>query len=162
MIKIEKSKLEKNFKEIIKILETRYNIKNAIIRKLENDELITIAYTGYGYAEAHISIRVGEGVTGTCASERRTIVINDLDTYKGKYIKGISCAKSEICIPIKYSGEVIGTFNIESSEKNSFSPDKVDFLERITDNITTSLVTSNETIFRLAKSMAILECISFS
>ncbi|HOJ65023.1 MAG TPA: GAF domain-containing protein [Spirochaetota bacterium] len=158
-----KNVVNMRFNEILEILKEKLRIKNAILRKLENEELITVAYFGYGEEEANIIIKIGRGVTGLTALRNKTIVINDLDNYKGEYIKGISNAKSEVCIPIRdKDNKVIGTFNIESEIPNNFTKEKVDFLESIALMLSNVLKKENSSenkvaSMNLAKSLAVFE-----
>lgn len=159
---MEKKLFNLKFNEIMVILKEKLKIKNAIVRKLEEDQLITIGYLGYGEEEANIIIKIGKGVTGLTALKNQTIVINDLDNYKGEYIKGIDNAKSEICIPIRDSdNKVLGTLNIESEIVNNFTKEKVEFLEIVASMITPVLKNRErdhkETSMNLLKSMAIFE-----
>ena len=136
---MESETFQEDFNAIMILLKNRIGINNAIIRKLDGDELQTIGYYGYKNQEASIQIFLGEGVTGRCAVEKKVIVINNLDKYDGQYIAGIENAKSEVCIPLKSSGHIIGTFNIESTEKNNFSKDKVDIAVSLTEILVVSI-----------------------
>jgi len=152
---MDKEKFDITFKEMILILKVKYNIKNAIIRELINNSLITVASFGYGENEANLIISIGRGITGLCAKDNKIIVINDIENYTGEYIKGIENAKSELCIPLKKNGKVIGTFNIESSDKNNFNEDKVKSLESLSKMIASSINTNySESSNMLIKAMA--------
>jgi putative methionine-R-sulfoxide reductase with GAF domain len=103
-----------DFAAIMDMLKQRLVITNAIIRRLEGDELKTTGYFGYAESEARLQIFVGQGVTGRGAKDNQTIVINGLEAYDGQYLTGISGARSELCIPIRRLGKLIGTLNVES------------------------------------------------
>ena len=157
---MEKKIFQEKFIEIVSIIREKIGIKNAIIRELEGEKLITKGYFGYGFKEAHIEIAIGYGVTGLCALKKQTIVINDLSTYSGEYIKGIDNAKSEICVPIFQNNKFVGTLNIESEVLNNFTKDKVDFLENISSVVSGAFGESSShksATMSLAKSLAILE-----
>ena len=146
------------FNEIIELLKLRLGIRNAILRRLEGEELLTIAYYGYGEDEARLRIFVGQGVTGLCAREKKTIVINDLAHYSGQYLAGIDNARSELCIPLMLSERLIGTFNIESTDKDNFTPDKIDLITRMSGMLVYSVADSeNKTGRLLASALARLE-----
>ncbi|MBI4977961.1 MAG: GAF domain-containing protein [Spirochaetes bacterium] len=147
-----------DFKDIMGLLKDRLGINNAILRKLDGDELKTIAYFGYGENEAMMKIMVGQGVTGLCAKEKKNIVINDLEHYAGMYLSGIDGAKSELCIPLLLSGRLIGTLNIESIEKSNFSKEKIDLAVRIAQMLVHSVADlGNKTGRHLARTLALLE-----
>lgn len=154
---MKKKMINETFNEIINIMKNKYNIKNAIIREILNDNLVSVSYYGFKKEEAEILIKIGSGITGRCAQENKIIIVNDLDSYKGGYIKGIDNAKSEICIPIRKNNIVIGTLNIESCEKNNFSPEFAKNLESIANILASALSTTySEASLKLAKTMALL------
>jgi two-component system, NtrC family, sensor kinase len=147
-----------DFTAIMDMLKTRLGITNAIIRRLEGDELKTAGYFGYEKSEAQLRIFVGQGVTGRCAKENITIVINDLERYDGQYLAGISGARSELCIPIRRLGKLIGTLNVESVDKNNFTRDKIDVATGITEMLAHSLHDPTDAVGRnLARALAMLE-----
>ena len=117
--------------DIMGQLKSKLGVSNAIIRRLEGDELKTVAHFGFGEEEAHVRIYLGQGVTGRCAKENTIIVINDLDSYKGQYISGIDNARAEICVPMTISGRLVGTFNIESTVKDNFTKEKIELITRM-------------------------------
>jgi putative methionine-R-sulfoxide reductase with GAF domain len=146
------------FNEIMAQLKEKLGISNAIIRKLENDELKTAAYFGYGREEALLRIFLGQGVSGRCAEDKTTVVINDLSRYNGQYIAGIDNAQAELCIPMMIAGKVIGTFNIESTYKDNFTPEKVEFISRMAKMLVHNLASiENKAGLRLARALANLE-----
>ena len=67
-----------------------------------------------------LEIRFGRGVCGTAASERRTVVVPDVDAFPGH----IACdgrAKSEIVVPVVgRSGELLAVLDVDSAELASF------------------------------------------
>ena len=118
--------------EIMDILRKKLNIKNAVIRKLIDDELIMVASYGYEDNEIKEVRKLREDISGLCASKNITVVINDLEVYNDVYFKGINCAKSTISVPITLNGEVVGTFNAASIYKNNFDENKIEIIEKIT------------------------------
>lgn len=149
------------FNDVLEQLQAKLGVSNAIIRKLEGDELKTVAYFGYGEREANLRIFVGEGITGRCAEENAPVVINDLGIYDGQYIAGISEAQSEACLPMRVSSRLVGTFNIESRTKHNFTPEKLQFLERMAGLLATNVAdTQNKAGTKLARALARLDSIS--
>lgn len=78
-----------------------------------------------------LEIRIGRGVCGTAAAERRTVVVADVSTFPGH----ISCdarSQSEIVVPVfNAAGELMAVLDVDSAERAAF--DEVDRagLERI-------------------------------
>lgn len=68
---------------------------------------------------ACIRIPVGRGVCGTAVAEDRTQLVADVHQFPG-HIACDSASKSEIVIPIRYDGKVIGVLDIDSPILNRF------------------------------------------
>ena len=149
---------QEDFNFIMDMLKNRMGINNAIIRKLEGEELKTVAYFGYDEKEANLQVFVGQGVTGRCAAEKKNIVVDDLESYDGNYIAGIKGAKSELCIPLTRFGKLIGTLNIESLEKNNFTPEKIRIAEKICETLAHGIANpENSAAMKIARAMAMLD-----
>lgn len=66
-----------------------------------------------------LTIRIGEGITGTVAQSRRPMIVNDLRADP-RYIPDISEAGSEICVPILNGDELLGVIDCEHPETGRF------------------------------------------
>lgn len=80
----------------------------------------------------------GRGVCGTAWAEAQTQVVPDVDKFPG-HIACSSASRSEIVVPLKANGAVIGVLDIDSRHLNTF--DEVDrlWLERIAAVLTRSM-----------------------
>jgi L-methionine (R)-S-oxide reductase len=68
-------------------------------------------------------IRIGRGVCGTAAAEKRTIVVTNVAEFPG-HIYCDPDSKSEIVVPLFKDREVFGVLDIDSAELDAF--DSVD------------------------------------
>ena len=68
-------------------------------------------------------IRLGEGVCGTAALSGETIVVPDVHAFDG-HIACDSASLSEIVVPLRTHGRVIGVLDIDSPELNRFGTDE--------------------------------------
>lgn len=68
---------------------------------------------------ACIRIPVGKGVCGTAAETGETQLVHDVHKFPG-HIACDSASNSEIVIPLRNGGEIIGVLDIDSPEKNRF------------------------------------------
>ena len=76
-------------------------------------------------------IEIGNGVCGTAAAKKGTIVVPDVDKFPG-HIACDSESKSEIVLPIiNKDGELFGVLDLDSSEYNSFNETDKIYLEEI-------------------------------
>jgi GAF domain-containing protein len=67
-------------------------------------------------------IPYGKGVCGTAWSERRTVIVPDVDKFPG-HIACSSASRSEIVVPlISIGGDILGVLDIDSAHLDAFDP----------------------------------------
>lgn len=79
---------------------------------------------------ACIRIAYGKGVCGTAVKEGRTIVVRDVHEFPG-HIACDSASQSEIVVPIRKDGRIIGVLDVDSPVKNRFTEDDAAGLEPV-------------------------------
>ena len=72
-------------------------------------------------------ISVGKGVVGECFKKNESILVKDVHTYPN-YICCDEAASSEICVPLRKNGRVIGVFDIDYPKGYSLE-DELPFYE---------------------------------
>ena len=77
---------------------------------MENGSLVLGPFQG---KTACIEIPVGKGVCGTATAENRTQLVKNVHEFPG-HIACDGASNSEIVVPIRRSGEVIGVLDIDS------------------------------------------------
>lgn len=80
-------------------------------------------------------IAFGRGVCGTAWREERTIVVPDVEQFEG-HIACSSASRSEIVVPIRQGGQIIGVLDIDSRELATFDSIDQEWLEQIAALIT--------------------------
>lgn len=75
-------------------------------------------------------IPYGKGVCGKAWEENRTIIVKDVNSFPG-HIACSSDSKSEIVVPIRSNGEVVGVLDIDSRELSTFDGTDALWLEYI-------------------------------
>ena len=65
-------------------------------------------------------IAYGRGVCGTAWKERRTVVVPDVEQFPG-HIACDSASNSELVIPIRSGGKIVGVLDLDSPEFDRFS-----------------------------------------
>ena len=75
-------------------------------------------------------IKKGRGVCGTAWAEERTIVVPDVDAFPG-HIACSSLSRSEIVVPLKHNGTVIGVLDIDSASLATFDETDQHYLEQV-------------------------------
>lgn len=94
---------------------------------LEGDTLILGPFQG---KVACVEIPVGKGVCGTAVKEAKTQLVPDVHQFPG-HIACDSASRSEIVVPIRVGGDILGVLDIDSQLPNRFSEEDQIGLERI-------------------------------
>ncbi len=85
-----------------------------------------------------LRIRIGEGVCGAAAAQRKTIVVADVHAFPG-HIACDSRSNSEIVTPLfDTNGALIGVLDVDSTEFNSFDDEDARGLEAICADLLTT------------------------
>jgi sigma-B regulation protein RsbU (phosphoserine phosphatase) len=82
----------------------------------------------------NLRIKLGDGVTGTAAMERKTVVVDDVLEYP-RYIEAVERARSELAVPLISQNRVVGVLDIESPEPGYFREDQVKLLNLLASQI---------------------------
>lgn len=98
---------------------------------VKNDELVLGPFQG---PVACTRIKKGRGVCGTSWDLGKTIVVADVEKFPG-HIACSSLSRSEIVIPMKKSGEVVGVLDVDSELLNQFDAIDELYLNLIVDLI---------------------------
>jgi PAS domain S-box-containing protein len=85
-----------------------------------------------------INLKFGQGIVGTAAIEKKTIVIGDT-SKDSRYVLDDAQRLSEIAVPIMIGDEVIGVIDSEHPEKNYFTKEDTNILEAIASIAATSI-----------------------
>ena len=95
---------------------------------IEDDELVLGPFLGK--PSPHTRIALGAGICGAAASEKATIVVDDVNADP-RYLACSIETKSEIVVPIMQDSEVLGEIDIDSDQPAAFGPSDRALLERI-------------------------------
>src|SRR5580692_8984732 len=82
----------------------------------------------------NLRIKLGDGVTGTAAMERTTVVVDDVRKYP-RYIEAVKHARSELAVPLISQDRVVGVLDIESTEPGYFRGEQVKLLNLLASQI---------------------------
>lgn len=100
---------------------------------VEGNDLILGPWNGE-HATEHTRIPVGKGICGSAAASGKTEVIPDVNA-DNRYLACFVSTKSEIVVPIKKEGKIVGEIDIDSDALNAFDEKDAVFLEKIADEI---------------------------
>jgi len=84
---------------------------------------------------------IGTGYVGLCAKSGETILATDLESDPRRYIafEEEKLAKSELCVPVKKGGKVIGVLHFEAERQDAFPESDVRALEQLSTHIAVAL-----------------------
>ncbi len=99
------------------------------IYRVEGDELVLEAWRG-PQATEHVRIPIGKGICGSAARTGQTEVVPEV-TSDCRYLACFLSTRSEIVVPIKKEGHVVGEIDIDSDKENAFGEEDRIFLEQV-------------------------------
>ena len=79
---------------------------------------------------ACVRIPLGEGVCGTAAARRETLVVPDVHAFEG-HIACDSASNSEIVVPLQADGRLVGVLDLDSPSFDRFRPADAVLLEAL-------------------------------
>lgn len=88
----------------------------------EREQVLSIAYSvGYPPEVARaLRLKVGEGVVGAAVAEGRPVVVDDV-TAEPRYVEMVPGMRSELVVPLRRKGRVLGAVNLLSREERAFA-----------------------------------------
>jgi GAF domain-containing protein len=145
---IEKASKEEKYKSVLPQIEALIKNEPDLIANLANvtavlkqvfdffwvgfylvkgDELVLAPFQGQ---LACTRIPFGKGVCGKAWQEQRSIIVPDVEQFAG-HIACSSESKSEIVIPLRCNGTIIGVLDIDSNQLNDFDMLDREYLEEV-------------------------------
>ena len=82
-------------------------------------------------------LALGEGMAGWTAKTGRSLLANDV-SQESRYVLGIlkeAMTKSELCVPLRLAGRVMGVLDIQSIQLNAFDETDLRAMETLADQI---------------------------
>ncbi len=107
------------------IYDSLENLNWAGFYLIDNESLLLGPFQG---KVACIRIEIGKGVCGTAVKKNETLVVDNVHEFPG-HIACDCASNSEIVIPIRKNGEVIGVLDIDSPMLNRFTNEDKEGLE---------------------------------
>ena len=84
------------------------------------------------HATEHTKIPIGKGICGYAAKTGRTEIVSDVSS-DDRYLACFVSTRSEIVVPIRKNGKIVGEIDIDSDIPNAFDSKDAVFLEKIAD-----------------------------
>jgi GAF domain-containing protein len=97
--------------------------------RLEGDELVLGPWRGPAATE-HVRIPLGQGVCGAAAASGQTEVVDEV-AGDDRYLACFPSTRSEIVVPVRRGGRVIGELDVDSDRPAAFGPADRSLLEHV-------------------------------
>jgi len=119
-------------KDVVDFLHDNFNHYSWVsVYLVEENDLVLGPWKG-PHATEHKRIPIGQGICGFAATSGKTEIIPDVNA-DDRYLSCFVSTKSEIVVPIKKDGKIVGEIDIDSDKKDAFTKDDAQFLERVAD-----------------------------
>lgn len=82
-----------------------------------------------GAPTEHVRIPVSEGICGAAVAQNDTVIVDDVHSDP-RYLACSIETKSEIVVPIRARGEVVGEIDIDSHDLAAFTQEDREFMEK--------------------------------
>lgn len=140
--------------QTVNLIQVTFDYYNVIIF-LKEENYIVLKATTLVFAQHMIGkakLRIGEeGITGWVAESGKPLLVSDVTKDKRYYLEHEKTeTKSEIAVPIKLKGEIIGVLDAQSIEYNAFTQIDVLTLQTIADQLAIAIV--NARLYESAQS----------
>lgn len=95
---------------------------------LQGEELVLGPYVGK--PTVHTRIPLNQGICGAAASTGETLIVDDVNADP-RYLACSLETRSEIVVPIRHNGRILGEIDIDSDQTAAFTPYDRDLLEPV-------------------------------
>ncbi len=116
-----------------------YNQAHVFLLDEENRELVVVAGKGsYQNVQSTVGQRLalGRGINGMVARTGKPFLSNDVTREPAfHYLAELPDTRSELTVPIKVEGKILGTLDVQSSQLNAFSTTDVLSLQIVADQL---------------------------
>ena len=99
---------------------------------LQGEELVLGPYVGK--PTVHTRIPLNQGICGAAASTGQTLIVDDVNADP-RYLACSLETRSEIVVPIRHHGRIVGEIDIDSDQLAAFTPQDRELLEAVADLI---------------------------
>jgi GAF domain-containing protein len=84
-------------------------------------------------------IQIGNGVCGTSAQKKETVIVPDVDKFPGHIACDVE-SRSEIVVPIFKKDKLFGVLDLDSTDYNSFNETDKKYLEELVNFLSKEII----------------------
>jgi nitrate/nitrite-specific signal transduction histidine kinase len=147
--------------QIVKLIQKAFNYYHVGVGMIEGDEVIYKVGAGPlwddpGFQFNPARLKVGrEGITGWVAGTGQPLLVPDVSQESRYVLMGDSEARSELTVPIKARGKVIGVLDIQSERLNAFDEQDLAVLQSLAQQA--AIAIENARLYQQARQLAVVE-----
>ena len=166
-------------------LETSAQVSREITSILNIDELLTrvveLIRDAFGYYHVfiflvdketnHLALRASSGekrlqfqtleigggsLNGEAAQRAEAVLVNDVEQHSHFLADGsLPDTRSELVVPLRVGGQVIGTMDVQSAEVNAFDPEDVLVIQSLGDQVAVAI--ENARLYDRSRELAVMQ-----
>ena len=118
--------------QVVDYLYAHFDDYNWVGIYIVKDNYLVLGSWNGKQATEHTKISIGEGICGSAAKTGKTELVSDV-SKDGRYLSCFVSTRSELVVPIKKQGVVVGEIDIDSDISDAFNESDVVFLEKVAD-----------------------------
>jgi K+-sensing histidine kinase KdpD len=112
------------------------NVQNGALQLIDEQTgelVIRLCYGPMLVSLEHTRLKLGEGITGKAAQEKRSIVVHDVtqSAWQQIYREFRPSTRSELAVPLLSGEQCLGVLNFEHTEPGYFSEDQCEIIEAL-------------------------------
>jgi len=141
--------VEEFFKSVVVIIRSEFNFLNVTYFTVDSSKKLRLAaISGYleDYIDENYVIDVGYGIIGSSVLIGDVIVINDVSKSPQFVPLYDAPIQSEVAIPIRKKGKIVGVLDISSDKMNAFTSEDVKVFKTIAETISLILEKFDSTV----------------
>src|SRR5437879_2461337 len=126
--------LDQLLEKVCRLILERFSVDHVAVLLVEDGQIQVRAHQGKLTAnlEAGAMLAPGSGITSRAIESGKTIIENDVST-DNRYLPGFEETQSEMCVPLIYFGEKLGSLVLDSAQRHAFETGDIQPLEAVAD-----------------------------
>jgi signal transduction histidine kinase len=132
--------LETALQSMVRTVAADLDLETLSIAIIEDGVLRPMAVHGLSPDIKQMRLQRGEGITGQAWARGEPLLVEDVTTDR-HYVLTDPTIRSELAVPLRVGGEIIGILDVESRRPGALTPASLDLLSRLADQV--ALVVNN-------------------
>ncbi len=133
--------------QVVELIRTSFGYYHVQVALVDEKTQEVVAQAGSSVPGLNINgafPRVGigkEGLIGWVAAHGEPLMVNDVSQdARYLHVAALPDTRSELVVPIKFAGRVIGVLDVESDRRNAFHPEDIPIMSTLADQVAIAIV----------------------